>query len=70
MGNKALTSYEITKVCRKLFGRKYLGTFAQDKMPLGLEGYAIINVDVTGQPGSHWVALILEKHYCYVYDSF
>ena len=70
MGKKALTNNEITKVCKKLFKRKYIGTYAQDDMPLGLEGYMIVNVDVTGQPGSHWVALILDKHHCYVYDSF
>ena len=70
LGTEALFSNQITKACRKLFGNKYIGTYAQDAMPLNLHGYMIINVDLTGKPGSHWVALVLEKHYCYVYDSF
>jgi hypothetical protein len=70
MGKKSLYSDEITKMCRTLFGRKYIGTYAQDKIPLGLNGYMIVNTDISGKPGQHWIALVLNSHTCYIFDSF
>lgn len=70
LGKEALYSDQITKLCRKLFGRKYIGTYAQDTMPLNLNGYMIVNVDTKGKKGSHWVALVHESKHVYVYDSF
>lgn len=70
MGKDALMSTELTKMGKKLFGKKYLGTYAQDKFPMGLNGYCINNTDLDGEPGTHWVALVFEPKTCYVYDSF
>ena len=70
LGKGALMDIKITKVCKKLFGNKYLGTYSQDKVPVNHLGYCIVNVDTSHMKGSHWVALVFTPHHCYVYDSF
>ena len=70
LGKKALLSDQLSKMGKKLFGKKYLGTYPQDKFPIGLDGYCIINTDVAGKQGEHWVALVFEPKKCFVYDSF
>lgn len=70
LGKDALMDIQLTKVGKKLFGHKYLGTFSQDKVPMNHLGYCIANVDTTGQAGSHWVSLVFTPHHCYIYDSF
>lgn len=32
--------------------------------------YSILNTDNSKKPGTHWVAVIQDKHMIYVYDSF
>ncbi len=63
---------ELTLICRKRFGRKYHGTYGADQLP-NLKPYesAIVNLDRSDQPGSHWIALYrgMGKK-VYVYDSF
>ena len=34
------------------------------------DGYFIINTDLTGGPGIHWMAVVKQSHNVYVYDSF
>jgi len=70
LGRKATYDSDLTRVGKQLFGSKYLGTFPQDKAPLGGTGMAIINTDVSKGPGVHWVALYLTYKTVYVYDSF
>lgn len=70
LGRKATYDSDLTRVGTQLFGSKYLGTFPQDKAPLGRTGMAIINTDVSKGPGIHWVALYLTPKTVYVYDSF
>ena len=53
-------------MCVYLFGSKFRGVYAYDKVPKALRGYAIVNLDKRTQPGSHWVALA--DGMCY--DSF
>ena len=59
--NKTTTTSELNSIGKELFGNKYLGTFAQDQLPSKIyeapSKYAIINVDTTGLPGTHWVAI-------------
>ena len=59
--NKTTTTGELNKIGKELFGSKYLGTFAQDRLPAVIykkpSKYAIINVDTIGMPGTHWVAI-------------
>ena len=51
----------------------FLGTFAQNELnnirhvqvPFSL----IVNVDYTGQPGSHWLSIYVSKHDIEIFDS-
>lgn len=67
---------ELTKIGKKLFKSKYLGTFPQDKLPEKIYTkptfYAIINVDTQGMPGSHWTAIagFRNSDKILVFDSF
>lgn len=70
-GNKALYDNEITDIGRQLLGKKYVGTYPIDKVPLsGSDKYMIANVDAEGLPGSHWLGIYLKGDTIYVYDSF
>jgi hypothetical protein len=71
-GKKTTYSNELEKVCRELFGVKFKGVFASDKIPrlTSLAPYCILNLDRTGEPGSHWVALAKCKDGAMLYDSF
>ena len=70
-GNKSLYDAEITDIGRQLLGKKYIGTFPVDKVPLaGSDKYMIVNCDMSGLPGSHWVALHIRGDKIYIYDSF
>ena len=65
---------ELNGIGRKLFGVKYKGTFPSDKIPKlnDLSLYAILNLDTSKQPGSHWVAIAKNPHKdeTLIYDSF
>ena len=69
-GNKALTDLQVTDMAKLKLKGKYLGTFPQDKINLNKSGYMIINTDLDGKPGIHWVALYITKKTVYIYDSF
>lgn len=74
--NNTTTTDELNIIGGELFGRKYLGTFAQDALPPEIykkpSKYAIINVDTKGMPGSHWVAVagLPNSDKIMVFDSF
>jgi len=70
VGEGPMTNIDIDQICKSHFGKEYIGTFPQDKIPLNKKGYAIINVDREGKPGSHWVALVFSNSHCYIFDSF
>lgn len=57
----------LDKLCHYLFGKLFMGVFAHDKKPRNTTNqYCIVNLDKTGMPGSHWVAIADNI----VYDSF
>ncbi len=68
------TNTDLDRIGKKLFRRKYVGTFASDRLPTLSEdrNFCIINVDTTGMPGSHWVACCYDakRDDILVYDSF
>lgn len=72
VGKKTTYSDELQKVCRELFGVMFKGVFASDKIPRlsSVSPYCILNLDRTGEPGSHWVALAKCKGGAMFYDSF
>jgi hypothetical protein len=50
---------ELNTTGKKLFGIKFRGVFSSDKIPVlnELVPYAILNLDRSDQPGSHWIAI-------------
>jgi len=71
-GKKALDDQQVSEIGKNLLGSKYKGTFPIDKVPFtNTSKYFIINVDKSGMPGSHWVAIYQDtKRTFYIYDSF
>jgi len=64
-------STDLTRVGKQLLGDDFVGVFAADKIPSMSNGrYAIVNLDKTGQAGSHWVALAKSNNNTLMYDSF
>jgi len=63
---------ELERVGNKLLGTNFKGVYASDRIPKlnELKPYAILNLDRTGEPGSHWIALAKEGKKTWVYDSF
>ena len=72
LGRKSTTDRQLSDVGRKLFGKKYIGTFSQDYKPNARPNYQffIINTDTKGGPGEHWVAVVKNNNTYYIYDSF
>lgn len=67
LGSKVTNGAELKNVCRELFGEKFKGVFPSDRIPKLERGTcAIANVDRSGEPGSHWVAVTPTLFY----DSF
>lgn len=67
LGDGITTGKQLQAFCSKLFKKKFVGVFPSDAIPKLKPGTcAIANVDKTGDPGSHWVAL---THGLF-YDSF
>ena len=64
-----LSTTEINYICFNLFGNKYTGTYASDRIPKRFK-YIIVNLDPSHKRGSHWVAMCNINNKIYVYDSF
>lgn len=71
-GKKTTYSDELDIICREIFGVQFKGIFASDKIPKlsTLAPYCILNLDRSGEPGSHWVALAKYNKGAMLYDSF
>lgn len=64
-------SDELEKLGKKLFGNKFKGVFASDQIPqLKNTEMAIVNLDKSNEPGSHWVAIYKSNNNIWIYDSF
>lgn len=63
---------ELHRMGKKLFGVKFKGVFTSDKIPKlnELSPYAIVNLDRSGEPGSHWVAIAKKNNEMVIFDSF
>jgi len=72
LGNGVTYTSQLTDICNQLFSTNYRGTFSSDTLPKLSKArpYAIVNVDKSTQPGSHWVACCWLPHGMLVYDSF
>jgi hypothetical protein len=70
LGNKALSDTDLRKESMKLKLPKFSGIFLQNSvLPEGNCTY-ILNQDVVGGPGLHWLSVIQQNKTCYIYDSF
>ena len=72
----ATDNVELDTLCRKEFKDRFLGVFSQDTIPWEelnkKESCCIFNLDLKGEPGSHWCALYTspDEKYPILYDSF
>lgn len=59
LGNKTTLGSDLKKVGMKLFSTKFIGAFPADMIPdlTKKQPYAIINLDDSDLPGSHWIAI-------------
>jgi hypothetical protein len=73
MGTKSTTDRQLNIIGNKLFGNQYLGTYSQDNLPfhkIKNNNFAIINTDIAGKSGTHWVALYFTAKKVYIWDSY
>ena len=73
VGDKTTSTPLLLNAGKMLFGNKFLGVFASDRIPRmdTRYPYAIINLDPSTQPGSHWIGLAyVNKKRTLMYDSF
>lgn len=65
LGNDITSGGDLDRIGSSLFMRKWKGVHAANE-PYDSKGYNIVNLDDSGSPGTHWVA-VANGH---VYDSF
>jgi hypothetical protein len=71
VGNTTTYLDTLNDIGIKLFDDKFIGVFPSDKIPiLNNNQYVILNLDKSGQAGSHWVAVVKHNNKAYLYDSF
>lgn len=74
IGSDSTYAVELDKIGRRYLGIKFRGVFPSDKIPRlnDLTPYCILNLDRSGEPGSHWVALakVENTRKSIIYDSF
>jgi hypothetical protein len=70
--NTSTNNIELNDLCNRLFGKKFIGVFASDKLPkLKKNQMCIANLDTSKQSGTHWVSFYCnDQGTCYFYDSF
>ena len=66
LGKKGLYDTDINTVGKDLFGLKWLGCHASDKIIVSRIGYQIINVDTSKQAGSHWIGIFTTHKKLYI----
>ena len=65
------TSEQIQKYL--IYENDFLGCYPCDSLPpfpKQLPKTLIVNTDNSSESGSHWVGLVLMKHYCFYFDSY
>jgi hypothetical protein len=71
VGNTTTYLDTLNDIGIKLFDDKFIGVFPSDKIPiLNNNQYVILNLDKSGQAGSHWVSVVKHNNKAYLYDSF
>ena len=72
MGHSGSTfSTKLNKYGKTLFGNKFKGIFAKDRLPkLQPNQSCIFNLDKHNEPGSHWCGMYRTSSRYLIYDSF
>ncbi len=71
LGNGRTSASQLDDAAPKLGLSDYRGTWPADKCPELPEGSSVVlNLDSTGQPGTHWIALYAAPRLILCYDSF
>lgn len=72
VGKTETYSTDLNKAGLEIFGSLFKGVYPSDRIPKLniLKQYAIINLDKSNEPGSHWVSIAWKNGNIYLYDSF
>ena len=71
LGSTTTYQRDLVTLGKRLFGVKFRGVFAADRIPKMNNGqYSILNLDKASEPGSHWIAVVKSAGDMLVYDSF
>ena len=72
VGGKTTYLGQLDKAGKDIFGSRFHGVYPSDKIPklTDRKPYAILNLDRSDEPGSHWIALAKVGTNSIVYDSF
>ena len=70
VGRSATSDTQLREIGDEVLGRRFIGVYPQDEIPLGRTGLIIANTDTSNAPGVHWVAMVLTPKTIYVFDSF
>jgi len=64
-----LTNFEIEKYYEK--EPQFQGVFSRNSLPTrSKDGGYVVNLDDLGKPGTHWVAIFIQKKNAVYFDSF
>lgn len=71
LGNKTTFGDDLDRIGSRLFSSDWHGVWASDQVPSLSDGQlAILNLDKSHEPGSHWIAVARDGDDMVVYDSF
>ena len=74
LGNDTTYNTDLERIGYKELGSGFAGVFSSDRIPRlnEIKKYAILNLDHSKQPGSHWVAIAYDEKNDDIifYDSF
>ena len=72
VGGKTTYLGQLDRAGKDIFGSRFHGVYPSDKIPklTDKKPYAILNLDRSDEPGSHWIALAKVGNNSIVYDSF
>jgi len=70
IGNTTTYDFQLEDLAISLLGGRFNGVFPLDEIPTLKDGYYIINLDKSYQPGSHWCSIAVSKGDAIFYDSF
>lgn len=71
LSNTTTYQRDLLNFGKRVFGDKFVGVHASNEIPKLKEGdYAILNLDKSSEPGSHWIAVAMKNNNTHVYDSF